>query len=86
VLAGTLRGHIAVAALCDQPQKAFFILDTDPRSEISFFYGRRPRCQVQRDMIPDREVVIDRAVLSRILASFGLAGTFKKFEKQFHER
>jgi len=31
------------------------------------------------------EGVIDRAVLGRILASFGLADKFKKLEKQFHE-
>jgi len=31
------------------------------------------------------EAVIDRAVLGRILESFGLADKFKKLEKQFHE-
>jgi hypothetical protein len=31
------------------------------------------------------EAVIDRTVLGGILESFGLAGKFKKLEKQFHE-
>jgi hypothetical protein len=31
------------------------------------------------------DAVIDRAVLGRILGSFGLADKFKKLEKQFHE-
>jgi hypothetical protein len=32
------------------------------------------------------EAVIDRAILRRILKSFGLTDTFRKFERQFHER
>ena len=32
------------------------------------------------------EAVIDRAILRRILKSFELTDTFRKFERQFHER